>query len=50
MVKFTVEQIRQLMDLKHNIRNMSGANSSYPPTIMLQLPIVVLSGPMTLAK
>ncbi|CAK0780182.1 hypothetical protein CVIRNUC_004960 [Coccomyxa viridis] len=23
MVKFTVEQIRQLMDLKHNIRNMS---------------------------
>ena len=50
MVKFTVEQIRQLMDLKHNIRNMSGANSLYPPTIMLHMPIVVLSSPMTLTE
>ena len=26
MVKFTIEQIRALMDYKHNIRNMSGAH------------------------
>ena len=25
MVKFTIEEIRALMDFKHNIRNMSGA-------------------------
>lgn len=25
MVKFTIEQIRELMNFKHNIRNMSGA-------------------------
>ena len=25
MVKFTIEEIRTLMDYKHNIRNMSGA-------------------------
>ena len=25
MVKFTIEEIRALMDYKHNIRNMSGA-------------------------
>ena len=43
MVKFTVEQIRQLMDLKHNIRNMSGANSPEPLTIMAHLLITIFS-------
>lgn len=29
MVKFTIEQIRALMDYKDNIRNMSGMPCSY---------------------
>ena len=28
MVKFTIEEIRGLMDYKHNIRNMSGARAA----------------------
>ena len=30
MVKFTIEEIRTLMDYKHNIRNMSGAPFPHP--------------------
>ena len=30
MVKFTIEEIRTLMDYKHNIRNMSGTSFPHP--------------------
>lgn len=30
MVKFSIEEIRTLMDYKHNIRNMSGAPFPHP--------------------
>ena len=36
MVKFTIEEIRALMDYKHNIRNMSGA------LLLLELDVVLV--------
>ncbi len=35
MVKFTIEEIRTLMDYKHNIRNMSGTLSPRPLNLVL---------------
>ncbi len=37
MVKFTIEEIRTLMDYKHNIRNMSGALSPRPLNLVLSI-------------
>ena len=42
MVKFTIEEIRALMDYKHNIRNMSGAPLALELDVVLARPAVAV--------
>ncbi len=44
MVKFTIEEIRGLMDYKHNIRNMSGARTARASLVLRVLRCLLGAG------